>query len=81
MVAQGVADVYLYPCAGTKRWDTCAPEAILRELGGVMTDKDGHNIQYRKTGDMLNTSLIASLDRQLHKRVIENLKGESKNKM
>ncbi len=75
-ISSGKADVYLYPQPGTKRWDTCAPEAILRELGGVLTDKDGLDIVYRRTGDMLNTSLIACLDPALHKRVIGNLKSK-----
>ena len=29
-VIDGDADCYIYPRNGTKRWDTCAPEAILR---------------------------------------------------
>jgi 3'(2'), 5'-bisphosphate nucleotidase len=78
MVAQGQADVYLYPQPGTKRWDSCAPDAILRELGGTMTDRDGKEIVYRNTGDMLNLSLVASIDKNLHRRVIESLKVKNK---
>jgi 3'-phosphoadenosine 5'-phosphosulfate (PAPS) 3'-phosphatase len=26
-ILDGLADVYVYPVDGTKRWDTCAPEA------------------------------------------------------
>ena len=70
MVAQGQADVYLYPQPGTKRWDTAAPEAIFREMGGVMTDRFGKDIIYEKQGDMLNQSLVACLDPVLHKNII-----------
>ena len=37
-VIEGKADCYIYPRNGTKRWDTCAPEAILRSLNGSLTD-------------------------------------------
>lgn len=30
LVLNGIADVYIYPSSGTKKWDTCAPEALLR---------------------------------------------------
>ncbi len=74
LLAQGVADLYLYPQPGTKRWDTCAPEAILRELGGVMSDREGRDIVYRPSGDMLNQSLVACMSKELHSRVIASLK-------
>ncbi len=74
LVAQGAADVYLYPQPGTKRWDTCAPDAILRELGGAMTDMEGRDIVYSRSGDMMNQSLIACMDKALHERVIASLK-------
>ena len=37
----GEIDCWLYPCAGTKRWDTAAGEALLLELGGRLTDRHG----------------------------------------
>jgi len=42
------ADLYLYPQPGTKKWDTCAPEAILKELGGALTDGQGRQLPYFK---------------------------------
>ena len=38
LIARGQADFYVHPNPGTKEWDTCAPEVIVREAGGVMTD-------------------------------------------
>jgi 3'(2'), 5'-bisphosphate nucleotidase len=40
---------YIYPSLGCKKWDTCAPEAILRAAGGYLTDIEGHDYTY--TGD------------------------------
>ena len=31
---------------GTKKWDTCAGEAIIKALGGNMTDVFGKQIRY-----------------------------------
>ena len=38
VLLDGNADCYLYPSRGTKRWDSCAPEAVVRALGGECTD-------------------------------------------
>ena len=35
---EGEADAYIFPSSGTKKWDTCAPEAILVAAGGELTD-------------------------------------------
>ena len=45
-VIEGNADCYIYPRNGTKRWDTCAPEAILRSLNGQLTDVFGNEYNY-----------------------------------
>ena len=42
----GEIDCWLYPCDGTKRWDTAAGEALLLELGGRLTDKMGAEYHY-----------------------------------
>ena len=33
---------------GEKEWDTCAPELIVREAGGVVTDGDGRPLGYNQ---------------------------------
>jgi len=45
-VIEGLADCYIYPRNGTKRWDTCAPEAILRSMNGTLTDAFGNDYCY-----------------------------------
>jgi len=73
LVCQNVADVYLYPQMGTKKWDTCAPEAILNELGGIVTDSLGKPLEYPKSGDMKNSSVIACINKEVHSNVIKKL--------
>jgi len=46
MVARGEAECYLYPCKGTNKWDTCAPEALLR-AANVRCLLEAHFISYR----------------------------------
>ena len=36
----------VFPGSGTKKWDTCAPEAVLRAVGGVLTDAVGKPLEY-----------------------------------
>lgn len=50
-VATGEADLFVHPAMAGYRWDTCAPEAIVRAAGGVFTDTRGDAIDYR--GDCL----------------------------
>jgi len=49
LLIEGKAHAYVFASAGSKRWDTCAPEAILRELGGELTDMYGNRYNYEKT--------------------------------
>eukprot|EP01084_Bolivina_argentea_P138475 243766_1 len=46
MVIEGIADAYVFPSRGTKKWDTCAPEAVLLSLGGKLTKPDGSLYDY-----------------------------------
>jgi 3'(2'), 5'-bisphosphate nucleotidase len=45
-VALGDADLYLHPGSGAKKWDSCAPEAVLRAAGGELGDVFGDPIDY-----------------------------------
>jgi 3'(2'), 5'-bisphosphate nucleotidase len=48
LIAQGERDLYVHPVPYLKEWDTCAPEAILREAGGEVTDCHGEPLRYNK---------------------------------
>jgi 3'(2'), 5'-bisphosphate nucleotidase len=51
LIAEGKADLYIHPGPASSRWDTCAPEAVLRGAGGRLTDTFGQ--RYRYDGDEL----------------------------
>ncbi|PID39762.1 MAG: 3'(2'),5'-bisphosphate nucleotidase CysQ [Deltaproteobacteria bacterium] len=46
LIARGERELYLNPDGNCKLWDTCAPEAIIVEAGGKMTDFSGAPLVY-----------------------------------
>ena len=46
LLMEGVASAYVFPSPGCKKWDTCAPEAILHAMGGLLTDIHGNKYEY-----------------------------------
>ena len=46
-IADGRADIYASPFSAGKRWDACAPDAIVTAAGGVFTDRYGAQLDYR----------------------------------
>jgi 3'(2'), 5'-bisphosphate nucleotidase len=48
LIARGQAEFYVHPNPGTKEWDTCAPDIIVREAGGIMTDCWNRPIRYNR---------------------------------
>jgi 3'(2'), 5'-bisphosphate nucleotidase len=45
-VLRGEADAYIHADVGTKKWDSCAGDAIIRAAGGMVTDMYGRDIDY-----------------------------------
>jgi len=48
LLMEGQATAYVFPSPGCKKWDTCAPEAILHAMGGKLTDIHGAEYQYHR---------------------------------
>lgn len=46
LIADRECDIYIHPSPRTKLWDTCAPQIILEEAGGRLTDIFGGDIRY-----------------------------------
>jgi 3'(2'), 5'-bisphosphate nucleotidase len=82
MVIEGIADAYVYPSAGCKKWDTCAPEAVLRERGGVLTDIFGNDILYDKDVQHLNSlGVLATKDQKTQDKCVALIPQEVKEKL
>jgi 3'(2'), 5'-bisphosphate nucleotidase len=61
LIARGDRELYLNPDGNCKLWDTCAPEAIIVEAGGIMTDFYGDPLVYDDAQRLrLDRGIIAS---------------------
>jgi len=49
LVLEGRADAYVFATPGCKKWDTCAPEALILAAGGAFTDSLNRTIDYSIT--------------------------------
>jgi 3'(2'), 5'-bisphosphate nucleotidase len=74
LVACGEAEVYMHPGRAGKRWDTCAPEAIVRAAGGEVTDATGAALDYR-VSDVSNVRGLLVTNRALHGAGLRALGG------
>ena len=72
LIAEQLADLYLHLSPSTKQWDTCAPEIILVEAGGRLTDLFGKPIRYNGVR-IDNRNGIVATNAAAHEMVIENL--------
>ena len=73
LIVEKFCDLYIHLSPRTKHWDTCAPEIILREAGGRMTDLFGGKIIYN-TPDVHNYNGVLASNNQIHDQTIEKLK-------
>ncbi|MEP6924264.1 MAG: 3'(2'),5'-bisphosphate nucleotidase CysQ, partial [Pyrinomonadaceae bacterium] len=60
LLAQRECDIYIHLSPRTKQWDTCAPQIILEEAGGKMTDLFGGSIIYNTTNVQNYNGVISS---------------------
>jgi 3'(2'), 5'-bisphosphate nucleotidase len=72
LITEQLADLYLHLSPSTKQWDTCAPEIILIEAGGRLTDLFGQPLRYNGVR-VDNRNGIVATNGAAHEMVIENL--------
>jgi 3'(2'), 5'-bisphosphate nucleotidase len=70
LLVESKCDLYLHPNSKTKEWDTCAPEMILREAGGEITDCWGEPLLYNKKNVYNHKGFVASNGRR-HQQILE----------
>ncbi|XP_032804042.1 3'(2'),5'-bisphosphate nucleotidase 1 isoform X2 [Petromyzon marinus] len=62
LLIEGKASAYVFASLGCKKWDTCAPEAILHAVGGKLTDMHGNSFEYHKEVKHMNSAgVLAAL--------------------
>ncbi len=60
LIARGECNLYVHPVPYLKEWDTCAPEIVLREAGGQVTDCTGEPLRYNKPTPVQPDGILAS---------------------
>jgi 3'(2'), 5'-bisphosphate nucleotidase len=72
LIAEQKADLYLHLSPSTKQWDTSAPEIILTEAGGRLTDLFGQPLRYNGVR-IDNQNGVVATNGVAHGLVIEGL--------
>ncbi len=72
LIAEGRAHLYIHLGARTNQWDTCGPEAILREAGGVITDITGKSLIYNRS-EVHNLHGIVASNGAIHDQILETI--------
>ena len=72
LIIEQQCDLYVHLSPRTKQWDTCAPEVILSEAGGRLTDLFGQPLGYNHP-DVQNRNGIVATNGAVHEHIIELL--------
>jgi 3'(2'), 5'-bisphosphate nucleotidase len=62
LIAEGERDLYIHPVPYLKEWDTCAPEAVLRACGGLVTSCLGGPLAYNKPAPLQPEGFLAGTE-------------------
>jgi 3'(2'), 5'-bisphosphate nucleotidase len=73
LIAETTCDLYIHLSPRTKLWDTCAPQVILTESGGRLTDLWGEQYRYDRS-DVQNWGGIIASNGFVHEEVVRRMK-------
>lgn len=74
LLLEGRCHAYIFASAGCKKWDTCAPEAVLREAGGMLTDMLGETLTYSHDVNKANNfGVLATAKREWHQDYLNKI--------
>jgi len=73
LIAEKACDLYIHLSPRTKLWDTCAPQIILEEAGGRLTDLFGEEFRY-DIEDLQNHGGICATNGAAHDETIRRLR-------
>jgi len=73
LIAIRECDVYIHLSPRTKLWDSCAPEVIITEAGGRLTDVFGEPLDYHRS-ELSNLNGLVATNGAAHAAVIDHLR-------
>ncbi len=74
-VAEGALEAAINLSSGEQEWDTCAPEVVIREAGGMVSDAEGRPFRYNQPDVTHHHGSIAS-NGACHAALVELVKRE-----
>ena len=72
LLVEQQCDVYIHLSPRTKQWDTCAPQLVLTEAGGQVTDLFGRPLNYN-VPDVNNRNGLVASNGAAHDQIITTL--------
>jgi 3'(2'), 5'-bisphosphate nucleotidase len=72
LIIEQQCDLYVHLSPRTKQWDTCAPQIILSEAGGQLTDLFGGEVSYN-AAELQNLNGLVATNGSAHAQVIAAL--------
>jgi 3'(2'), 5'-bisphosphate nucleotidase len=72
LLVERYCDVYIHLSPRTKQWDTCAPQLILTEAGGRLSDLFGQPLNYN-VPEVLNRNGLVASNGVSHDQIITTL--------
>jgi 3'(2'), 5'-bisphosphate nucleotidase len=72
LLVEEQCDLYIHLSGRTKQWDTCAPQLVLTEAGGRLTDLFGRPLNYN-VPDVNNRNGLVASNGVSHDSIIETL--------
>ena len=68
LICEGRAHLYVHTSPHTSQWDTCAPDVILHEAGGCMTDLSNIPLRYNES-ELRNLYGVIASNGTIHQRI------------
>ena len=72
LIVEQQCDLYVHLSPRTKQWDTCAPEIILHEAGGKLTDLFGQPLRYNEL-ELQNRNGVIASNGTSHQKIVAAL--------
>lgn len=73
LIAEGKADFHINTNFRARKWDICAPQVILEEAGGLVSDFEGNSLDYTKPDNLWSAYFVAS-NKAVHSAVLKKIK-------
>lgn len=72
-LAAGASDIYVNPYTNCSSWDTCAPQVIVQEAGGKMSDRFGKPLCFDNPNTMHHKYGLIATASGVHEAVVAKL--------